>query len=187
MVTRSLYKGQDDILAIGYGAGTWQFDLTMHLTLIHEMLPDHDLYLVGYRNEERPVIPGVSPDQHKRINVPFFAVHALPKGAASQPRGFDRLLGTQDGRNCLAEPYSMRLQWVKVGAFRTGQDVKMLVSSFARTTVGMGNDTDCSAGHLWFAIPVDYRENPGEDFVFVYHQNGHSTSTKTYGTKPESR
>jgi hypothetical protein len=44
----------------------------------------------------------------------------------------------------------------------------MLVSTARTTSRALASQTsECSGGQFWFATPIDYKENPGDDFVFV--------------------
>jgi hypothetical protein len=165
MIARELYKGQKNVLAIGQDAGTWDFDLKTHLSTIQGEYRGHDFYLVGYRNEERPPIKSI----HKtiQIHVPFFVVHALPKSAA-QPscvKVSDLELMTLESHEMATLP----LKWTKLFTFpSTGQEVKMLVSTARATSCAMASQTNdvCSGAQFWFAVPVDWHENPGDAFVF---------------------
>ena len=65
------------------------------------------------------------------------------------------------------------LKWVKVGTFPTGQEVNMFVSTARTTSRALASQTSVclSGGQFWFSIPIDYNENPGDDFVFDHEDD----------------
>jgi hypothetical protein len=87
---RTEYKNVEDmneVLLIRQSGEHWEFDLAKNLVKLQEEHPglhSDALYLVGYRDEERPsgrelgIFTGDG-----RINIPYVAVHALPN--ESQP------------------------------------------------------------------------------------------------------
>jgi hypothetical protein len=79
MKVRSLetLQSTDPLLSIPYGGGTRIFDMKAHIMQISEQYPKLDLYLVGYRDEERPAIASLH--ETERTHVPYFAVHGIPR------------------------------------------------------------------------------------------------------------
>jgi hypothetical protein len=183
MMSRKLYKGKN-VLAIGQDADTWDFHLHFHLSTIMEKYLYHDFYLVGYRHEERPPIKSIN--EYIQIHVPFFLLHGLPKGSAQPSR-----LAISDLELKTLKYYSMvdlPLQWKKLDTvLPAGQEVKMLVST-ARTTIramaSQTNEDVCSGGQFWFAVPIDHKENPGEDFAFDREDDDREVEKFYFGEEP---
>ena len=100
----------------------------------------------------------------------MFVVHALTKGAMPPNR-----VANSDLEKKTVEYHSMKdlpLKWVQMGTFPTGEEVKMLVSTARTTSRALASQTTvCSGGQFWFAIPIDYKENPGNDFVFDHRDD----------------
>jgi hypothetical protein len=169
MIARDFYKNQEHVLAIGHDTGTWDFDLTTHLSMIQATYTDRDLFLVGYRDEER--FPIKSIDEHHRVNIPFFAVHALPRGAPQPNRIVSQDLLKNTERFFDISELSMK--WTKVASFPTGQEVHMLVSvgrttSRALKALSPEMSSALTGGQFWFPIPLDYNVNPGQDFTYKH-------------------
>jgi hypothetical protein len=169
MIARESYKEQKHVLAIGHDTGMWDFDLKTHLSMIQGTNTDCDFYLVGYRDEERAPIKSI--DKYLRVNIPYFAVHALPRGAPQPNR-----IVSQDLLKLTERFFDMSelsMKWTKVASFPTGQEVYMLVSVGRTTSRALRArspemSSASTGGQLWFPIPFDYDVNPGEDFKYEH-------------------
>ena len=75
----------DDVLAIASGqvdVSSWNFNLQFHIAEINKNFPDLNLFIVGYRDEERPAFDDQGRQSSgERTNVPYFVVHARPQSA----------------------------------------------------------------------------------------------------------
>ena len=147
----------------------WIFNLESHITDVHQLEPQRDLFLVGYRDEERPNLL----DERQRTSIPFFAVHALDKGIPEP-----RLLMLYNGdtkkehlESLTAAPFT----WKHVHTFPTGATVSVL--QFVGRTTKRSSQTQSSisvGGQVFFPTSFDETENPGDDgFVFkIEDDNG---------------
>lgn len=166
---------QGHVLDTGYG-GEWEFNLGQRISQIHEQCPNLDIYIVGYRLEERP---GVAEDgfreafpdaeKGKRINLPYFAVHCLPR-ELDEP---DTIVLEDIGevRNYeLMNLNDLSLYWKQVAAFEDGPAVAKLLQSRARTTATAQRAGFLPSAHVGGRVYFPQRpkrlRNHGEDFSF---------------------
>jgi len=158
------------VLHTNYGELEWTFNLGHRLTQIHEQhCPTHDLYVVGYRVEERPGIadlqsPETFPGDHggKRIDIPYFAVHALPQNYR-QTRGDPQTIILEDGNERETTTLlDLSLRWENVATLENGALVKLLTAASSRT------DDDLPpayvGGYVHFPQRPRWARNPGEAF-----------------------
>eukprot|EP00977_Amphora_coffeiformis_P000549 scaffold132_cov170-Amphora_coffeaeformis.AAC.28 len=161
MMTRNDEDGYttDNVLAIGQGHGDWSFRLEDHIKSILEEHPGRDMYLVGYRNEERPNLFG----GHERVRVPFFAVHTLAAGTPPPAS-----LAFSDLENMTEQHVSVACSpftWDPLHEFPTGEKVHML-RFVGRTTKHSSTSlaTLTCGAMVYFANGFDSKQNPGDAF-----------------------
>ena len=158
------------VLHTNYGEVEWTFNLGHRLTQIHEQhCPTHDLYVVGYRVEERPGIadlksPETFPGDHggERIAIPFFAVHALPQNYR-QTYGDPQKIILEDNRKRETKTLlDLSLHWENVATLENGALVKLLTAASSRTD----NDLPPAhvGGYVSFPQRPEWARNPGEAF-----------------------
>ena len=143
----------------------WAFKLETHLMAIKAQVPGRDLYLVGYRDEERPNLF----DANKRTSVPFFAVHALDKG-----RPAPQTIMLYDGEAKTEEEQSLNVapfQWVLNHTFPSGETVSMLQFKGRKTKRASQTQSTITVGGQVF-FPIEFnssKENPGDgdDNAFI--------------------
>ena len=171
---------QGKILDTGYG-GEWEFELGHWLSHIHRQYPTLDLYVVGYRVEERPGInergfreafPDV--EEGKRINVPYCAVHALPRELEEPDTIVLEDIG-EERKHELKKLSDLSLHWKQVAVFEDSPTspvvVKLLISNEQTTIPAQrasflpGADV---GGRVYFPQRRSYAENHGEDFHFEF-------------------
>ena len=160
MALRTEETKERSVLSIG-GPSTadWVLNLEEHVTTIHREHPGRDLYLVGYRDEERPNLF----DAHKRTSVPFFAVHTLEAGSHA-PKTLvvtDGLTKTEERQSIAVSPF----KWVQLHTFSTGETVHML-QFIGRTTKHSTKDQSgmTCGGQVFFPQRFDSKQNPGDSF-----------------------
>ena len=137
---------------------SWKFNLAKYLTEIENQHPGrYSYYLVGYRGEEQAVLKSLHSTWIFRI--PFFVIHALPRGSADPSRIVSK--NSKQDFPMSALP----LKWIEVDS--KGLDIKILGSRFRRSSAVNDDMEDLySAGCLWFPEPVDITKNPAEAFKF---------------------
>ncbi len=166
---------QGRILDTNYG-GAWEFKLGHWLSHIHQQYPNLDLYVVGYRMEERPGIGErgfrqafPSAEEGKRINVPYFAVHGLHRDLMEP----DTIVLEDIGENKMHELKKLddlSLDWKQVATFEDSQAVVKLLVSKARTTSSAQRASILPSSHVGGRVHFPQRrkwaENHGEDFHY---------------------
>lgn len=160
MAVRNHETEDYNILSIG-GPGTddWEFKLGSYITTINMDYPCRDIYIIGYRDEERPNLF----DAHKRTSVPFFAVHTLKMGSPAP----DTLVVT-DGLTRKEDRQSMSkssFKWVHLHSFSNGETVHIL-QFVGRTTKGSMREQRgmTCGGKIFFPKRVKAKRNPGDAF-----------------------
>lgn len=149
-----------NILAIGdHVAGNWLFNLEDHITTIRQEYSGRDMYLVGYRDEERPNLF----HEHERTSVPFFAVHTLASGSpAPTILVFSDLEEKTEERISIARsPF----KWVLLHSFATGEKVHMLRFGGRITKHSTKTQSTSTYGSkVYFPNRFDSKQNPGDAF-----------------------
>ena len=150
-----------NMLLVGENQGEWKFQLETHIRSIHGLYPDRDLYIVGYRDEERPNLL----DESARTNVPYFVVHSL-----KSPSHAPSTLVVRDLEEKTEEIKSLtdfRFAWKHLHSFPTGSKVHILECSGRRSNRSDKTQSSMTCGgQFFFAKPFDTKTNPGDAFEF---------------------
>ena len=170
---------QKNLLTIGYGSGeNWEFDLTKNLAEIHEAYPQLNLFVIGYREEERPevgyfkdhFVNAESDDLTQRLSVPTFVIHGLPVGYPVEELKL-ALVDNETHSSELVSLKEVKKRWEDLGNLGSSSNspkVRMMMS-FARTSTRSRETDDRPFTHcgglVVFPTPVDYYANPGDAFT----------------------
>ena len=165
-------------LSIGYGSGeNWEFDLTKNLAEIHEAYPHLNLFVIGYREEERPevgyfkdhFINAEGDELTQRLSVPFFVIHGLPTAYPDNQLKL-ALVDYETHSSKLVSLKDVKKKWTLLGNFGSSptSPKAWMMTSFARTSSRSRETDDRPSTHcgglVVFPMPVDYYANPGDAF-----------------------
>lgn len=138
----------------------WRFDdLESKIEEISATNPQKQVFLVGYRNEERPPLV----HETERCCVPFIAVHCLDKEA---PEYFVKLGNAEKHEADIIVPLTnLPFKWVSCGKTASGKEVKVL-NSKSGPTLRSSSVKSYSDHQVWFPTQFDCSGNLLSEFYF---------------------